>query len=126
MISSSSAASRARGRRVLRGAALALSLSLSLVAAPAAADGGEDFEPAPEVVPAERVIESLWRRPEGCEPAPILAIREDGARVLSAQPAPPACRLQGDADAQVRAWLDSMSIEVDGRVRRRPPRHPRR
>ena len=124
MTSSSSVASRARGRRVLRGAALAL--SLALVAAPAAADGGEDFEPAPEVVPAERVIESLWRRPEGCEPAPILTIREDGARVLSAQPATPACRLAGDADAQVRAWLESMSIEVDGRARRRPPRHPRR
>lgn len=124
MISSSSVASGWRGRRVACGAALAI--AFSLLAGLAAADGGEDFAPAPEVVPAERVIESLWRRREGCEPAPTLTIREDGARVLAAQPATPACRVQGDADAQVRAWLESLSIEVDGRGRRRPPHHPRR
>lgn len=125
MISSSSAAETTRGRRALRGAALAIALLLGAVRA--LADGGETFEPEPARAPAARVLESRWRRPEGCEPAPTVTIREDGARVLSARAEPPACRVHGDADAQVRAWLESIAIEVDGRGGRgRRHGYPRR
>jgi hypothetical protein len=120
----SSVASRSRGRRALRRAALA---GLLLLAAGVAhTDGGEEvpFEPAPERAP--RVLESRWRRPDGCEPAPSYVVREDGARVFVARSETPACRVHGDADAQVRAWLENVVVEVDaprrGRRHGPPPR----
>ena len=125
MTSFSSAADVRRGRRALRGAALAI--ALLLFAERAFADGEEMLELEPARAPAARVLESRWRRPEGCEPAPAVTIREDGARVLSARAEPPACRVHGDADAQVRAWLESIAIEVDGRAGRgRGHGYPRR
>lgn len=124
MISFSWVASRHRGRRVLRGAALAI--ALWLFAARASADGEAWSDPDPAPAPAARVLESRWRRPEGCEPEPTVTIREDGARVLSARAEVPACRVHGDADAQVRAWLESIAIEVDGRGRGRRHHDPRR
>ena len=112
MISSSSAASAGgRERRAVRGAALAA--LVALVAGAAFADGGEPPPDEGVAAPTPRAIESRWRRPPGCAPEPTFTIRADGARVLAARSASPACRVQGDADAQVRAWLGSLPIEVD-------------
>jgi hypothetical protein len=124
VISFSWVASRLRERRHRLGAALAI--ALGLLAAASYADGGEALEGEPARAPAMRVLESRWRRPEGCEPTPAVTIREDGARVLSAQSEPSACRVHGDADAHVRTWLESISIEVDARARRRPRSYPGR
>ncbi len=110
----------------MRGAVLALLLArlLSLSAVGAFWDGDEGFDPGPARAPAARVIESRWRRPEGCEPAAVVTIRDDGARVLSAQSEARACRIQGDADSHVRAWLESISIDLDAGVRRQSRPNP--
>lgn len=123
MTSSSSAASRSCERGAVCGAALAALLTLAaaaalaallaLAAAAALADGGEPPPDQGVAASTSRAIESRWRRPAGCAPAPAVAIREDGARILTARAEAPACRVQGDADAQVRAWLESLAVEVE-------------
>jgi hypothetical protein len=108
-----------RGR--LRWIGRALALAGGLAAAPAFADGGEAVEPDP-AAGRTRVLESRWRRPPGCDPAPTFTVLEGGTRVREARSEAPPCRVDGDADEQVRTWLDEVWIGVDAQPRRRPRR----
>lgn len=119
MTSCSSAAEGGGGRRAPIFAALALAAGLG--ASAALADGGDAIETAPASGRA-RVLESRWRRPPGCEPAPTFTVLPDGTRVREARSETQACRVAGDADAQVRAWLDEIWIGVDAQRGRRPRR----